>query len=163
MFSRYRTDPFSLCYLGFFNAQTEFYCSRHAFNGSFSIHFFIGRVNDEDPGEFMGRPNEVGFSGVFTTTAEAVCAKCDEQRARDFMYGDVVPITSTLVDYLDGNPISKDQIQERTIKTIPNLEPANVEPFLKEHLKWRIVDTAFKLMNSEQQIKNSGLGIKVVS
>lgn len=111
----------------------------------------------------MGRPNEVGFSGVFTTTAEAVCAKCDEQRARDFMYGDVVPITSTLVDYLDGNPISKDQIQERTIKTIPNLEPANVEPFLKEHLKWRIVDTAFKLMNSEQQIKNSGLGIKVVS
>ncbi len=111
----------------------------------------------------MVRGNEVGFSGIFTTTAEAVCANCDEQRARNFMYEDVVPITSTLVDYLEDNPISKDLIQEGTIKTIPNLEPANVEPFLKEHLKWRIVDTASNLMNSEQQIKDSGLEVKVVS
>ena len=111
LFIRYRTSISSLCYLGFFNAETDFYCSRHAFNGSLNIHFFIGRVNDEAPGEFMVRPNEVGFSGIFTTTAEAVCANCDE-RARDFMYEDVVPITSTLVDYLDDNPISKNLIQE---------------------------------------------------
>ena len=111
----------------------------------------------------MVRKNEVGFSGIFTSRAEAACANCDEQRAQDFMYEDVVPITSTLVDYLDDNPISKDLIQEGTIKTIPNLEPANVEPFLKEHFKWRIVDTASNLMNSEQQIKDSGLEVKVVS
>ncbi len=111
----------------------------------------------------MVRKNEVGFSGIFTTGTEAVCANCDEQRARDYMYEDVVPITSTLVDYLDDNPISKDLIQEGRIKTIPNLEPENVEPFLKEHLKWRIVDTASNLMDSEQQIKDSELEVKVVS
>ena len=133
------------CCVIFFYEKTNLYCFRHAFNGSFTIHFFIGRINDEDPGEFMVRPNEVGFSGIFITTAEAVCANCDKQRARDFMYEDVVPITSTLVDYLDDNPISKDLIQEGTIRTIPNFEPANMKPFLKEHLKWRIVDTASNL------------------
>ena len=97
----------------------------------------------------MVRKNEICFSGIFTSKAEAACADCDEQRARDFMYEDVVPITSTLVDYLDDNPISKDLIREGTSKNIPNLEPANVEPFLKEHLKWRIVNTASNLMNSE--------------
>ena len=68
-------------------------------------------------------------------TRQSNCANCDEQRARDFMYEDVVPITFIPVDCLDDNPISKDLIQEGTIRTIPKLEPANVEPFLKEHLK----------------------------
>ena len=143
------------CCVVFLSAETNLYCFRHAFNGSFTTRFFIGRVNDEDPGEFVVRPNGVGFPGIFTTTAEAVYANFDEQRALDFMYEDAVPITSTLVDYLDNNPISNDLIKEGTIRTIPNLEPANVEPFLKEHLKWRIVDTVSNLMNSEQQIKDS--------
>ena len=110
----------------------------------------------------MTRRNEVGFSGVFTSNVAAECANCDAQRAADIMYEDVIPITSTLVDYLDANPKSDGLIRAGDLKTIPNLEPESVVPFLKEHLRWRVVDPESNLIDGVQQIKDSGLEVKVV-
>ena len=111
----------------------------------------------------MVRKNEVGFSGIFTSRNDAECANCEQQRDAGLMYEDVVPITSTLVDYLDANPKSKDLIQEGEIKTIRDLEPDQVRPFLKEHLQWRIVDLHSNLIDDEQRIRDSGLEVKVMS
>ena len=97
----------------------------------------------------MVRKNEVGFSGIFTSRNDAECANCQQQRDVGFIYEDVVPITSTLVDYLDANPKSKDLIQEGEKKPIRDLEPDEVRPFLKEHLKWRIVDLDSNLIDDE--------------
>ena len=110
----------------------------------------------------MTRRNEVGFSGVFTSNVAAECANCDAQRAADIMYEDVIPITSTLVDYLKGNLKSDGLIRAGDLKTIPDLKPESVVPFLKEHLQWRVVDPESNLIDGVQQIKDSGLEVKVV-
>ena len=111
----------------------------------------------------MVRKNEVGFSGIFASPLEAECANCNEQRASNFMYEDVVPVTSTLVDYLQANPKSSDLIRVGEIKTIEDLGPESVVPFLKEHLQWRIADTSANLISDEHRIKDSELEIKVIS
>lgn len=111
----------------------------------------------------MVRKNEVGFSGIFASPLEAECANCDEQRASNFMYEDVVPITSTLVDYLQANPKSRDLIRVGEIKTIADLGPESVVPFLREHLQWRITDTSANLIRDEDWINDSELEIKVIS
>lgn len=144
-------------------AKTDSHASRYAFNESFNIHFFIGRVNDQDPSEFMVRKNEVGFSGIFASPLEAGCANCDQQRASNFIYEDVVPITSTLIDYLQANPKSKGLIREGEIKTIESLGHESVVPFLREHLQWRIADTSANLISDEHRIKDPELEVKVTS
>ena len=111
----------------------------------------------------MTRKNEVGFAGIFTSSNDAECANCEQQRVADIMYEDVVPITFTLVDYLEKNLKSKDLITEGEKKTISDLEPDQVRPFLKEHLKWRIVDLESNLIDNEQRIRDSGLEVKVIS
>ena len=111
----------------------------------------------------MTRKNEVGFVGIFTSSNDAGCANCEQQRDAGIMYEDVVPITSTLVDYLEANPKSKNLIPEGEKKTIRDLEPDQVKPFLREHLKWRIVDLDSNLINDEQRITDSGLEVRVIS
>ena len=71
----------------------------------------------------MARKNEVGFAGIFTSSDDAGCANCEQQRDAGIMYEDVVPITSTLVDYLEANPKSKDFIQGGERKAIRDMEP----------------------------------------
>jgi hypothetical protein len=78
------------------------------------------------------------------------------------MYVDVIPITSTLFDYLEKEPKSEGLIRDGVIRKIKIMEPGEVVPFLKEHLKWRIVDPAANLIDGLQQIKDSGLEVKVV-
>ena len=110
----------------------------------------------------MTRGNEVGFSGIFTSDAAVECTNCERERASDVMYVDVIPITSTLFDYLEKEPKSEGLIRDGVIRKIKNMEPSEVVPFLKEHLKWRIVDPASNLIDGLQQIKESGLEVKVV-
>lgn len=54
------------------------------------------------------------------------------------MYTDVVPLTNILVDYLDSDPASEGLIPDGEIRTISDLSPEQVVPFLKQNLKWRI-------------------------
>lgn len=102
--------------------------------------------------------NEVGFSGVFASSARANCASCKKHREQDFMYEDVVPLTSKLMDYITSEPRSSELIRDGVKKTIDNLEPEEVVPFLKEHLQWRITDTSSNLLG---HLEDSGLEIKV--
>lgn len=124
---------------------------KFAFDGSFSIHFFIGYVKDEQPERYMTKKNEVGFSGIFASPSESACASCKENRDQDVITEDIVPLTTKLVDYLDSNPISGNLIRDGEIKTITSLEPEHVVPFLKEHLQWRMVDTVSNLLEGQEE------------
>ncbi|KAK4695524.1 hypothetical protein P7C71_g2239, partial [Lecanoromycetidae sp. Uapishka_2] len=136
---------------------------KYAFDGSFGIHAFIGSVNNDQPQHYMTESNQVGYSGIFASSSGAHCDNCNDQRALQTLYEDVIPITSTLVDYLYANPTSDGLIRDGETRTIPSLdnEPSVVR-FLKEHLQWQVVDTASNPITDEQQLRDSGLEVKVV-
>lgn len=127
---------------------------KFAFNGSFSVHAFIGPVDDEKPDLFMTKKNEAGFTGVFATPDELMggCSSCRDARDADVIYEDVIPLTTILYDYLDARPGNDDFIPASAQhRTIPNLEVVNVVPFLEENLNWRIIDLASNLISGQEQ------------
>lgn len=111
----------------------------------------------------MTKKNEAGFTGVFANDAENIehCANCASQRDEDIMVNDVVPLTTIMYDYLDAKDGSESLIRDGEMKTIPNLTPESVEPFLKEHLQWRIIDLGTNLLSGQEQ--QAGLEITVSS
>ena len=125
--------------------------TRFAFNGSFNVHIFIGHVNDDKADHFVTRKNEVGFSGVFTSPQESSCASCRAHEAADVLSEDVVSLTLYLPDYLASNPVSQGLLTEGTLRTIPNLEPASVVPFLKEQIAWRVTTVDGELLVGREQ------------
>lgn len=111
----------------------------------------------------MTKDNEVGFTYVFTRGAGNVdgCSNCEEQRAADVTIEDVIPITTTLYNYLDAADGSGNLIQSGQYQTIRNLSPEVVVPFLKEQLKWRMVDMTSNLLTGQEQ--QAGLQITILS
>lgn len=102
----------------------------------------------------MTKRNEVGFTGVFASSLDSGCANCAKNQEDDIHVEDVVPLTTFLYDYLEANEGSEDLIRDGNLKTIPNLEPDVVVPFLQEHLQWRIIDLGSNLLvGQEQQAK----------
>lgn len=126
---------------------------RYAFDESFTIHLFIGRVNDEKSRGFMTRPNEVGFTGVFVTGLGDLegCSNCVQQRAEDIIVEDTIPLTTVLYDYLTENEISANLIEVGEHRTIDNLSIEQVVPFLKDNLQWRMTNLAGHLLTDYQQ------------
>lgn len=126
---------------------------KYAFNGSFSVHIFIGYVKDGQTERFATKKNEVNFFGIFASAQEtaAGCEGCKQNREDDIVIEDTIPLTNYLMDYLVSNPKSEGLIAEGTIKKINSLEPAQVVPFLKEHLQWRMIDNANNLLSGREQ------------
>lgn len=133
---------------------------RVPFNGSFDIHLFIGDIKDTQPERYITKKNEVGFSGVFASTHDAPCANCLEQREQGFICEDAIPITSSLYDYPRSNTAQGPETEMCTLETF---HPEHVVPFLKQHLRWVVTDTASKLINDDQKLIKSELEILVLS
>ena len=110
-----------------------FLSNRFAFNGSFNIHLFIGSIDDTQPERFITKKNEVGFSGIFASSANAPCANCIQQREDDMLYEDVIPITSALLAYLTTNKALEGPVD--TLRTLETFRPEHVVPFLKAHMR----------------------------
>ena len=84
----------------------------------------------------MALDNQIGFGGIFASGPGAECANCDELRAEDVRIADVVPLTTTLVNYLETNDWPNGP--PTPTRTLKSLRPQHVVPFLKEKLKCRI-------------------------
>ncbi len=125
--------------------------NRFAFDGSFSVHLFIGHVKDDQPWRYMTKKNEAGFMGVFASPWDAECPSCERNREKDIIVGNVVPLTAILCDYLDEVEGSEGLIRDADLKTIPNLNPEHVVPFLQENLQWRIIDLGANLLEGQEQ------------
>ena len=108
-------------------------------------------MKDDQPERFMTKKNEVGFQGVFTGEEDgaADCANCQSQREQDIYVTDRIPMTTILYDYLDGAEGSENLIRDGQIKTIPDLTPGSVVPFLREQLKWRMIDLGATLLEGQ--------------
>lgn len=111
----------------------------------------------------MTKKNEVGYTAVFTTSAEQAsrCANCLRQRDEDIRLSDVIPLTSILYDYLKDAPNSENLIRDASLKTIDDMTPESVVPFLKENLRWAIIDASANLIEGEEV--QAGLEVVVAS
>jgi hypothetical protein len=118
-------------------------------------------VKDDQPQRYLTKKNEAGLSHIFASAIESGCGNCTKQRDNDFIYGDVVPLTRILYDYLDAREGSESLIRDGNKKTIANLEPDEVRPFLEEHLQWRMVNTGAELIEGQEQ--HAGLEIMITS
>jgi hypothetical protein len=99
----------------------------------------------------MTKKNEAGFMGVFASPWDAECPSCERNREKDIIVGNVVPLTAILCDYLDEVEGSEGLIRDADLKTIPNLNPEHVVPFLQENLQWRIIDLGANLLEGQEQ------------
>lgn len=136
---------------------------RYAFDGSFSVHLFIGHVKDDQPERFMTKKNEVGFAGIFARGREEMegCANCAQQLADDIVVEDAIPLTTMLYDYLESNQRDVPLIQSAEYQTIRDLTPDSVVPFLGKQLQWRMIDLTARLLAGQEQ--RAGLEITISS
>ena len=74
-----------------------------------------------------------GLSHVFTAPTEA-CDNCAGQAEDHLIVTDTSPITAMLSDYVAKQP-----------EKLASLEPRDVVPFLKENLRWRVLDVSYLL------------------
>ena len=109
---------------------------RFAFNGSFTINAFLGKVDDAASEAYGLLDNHIGFSGVFVSSESAHCENCNEQRKADTLYADAIPLTTMLVGCLKSNDWAGGPPDY--LKSLDSLEPKDVVPFLTEKLNWRI-------------------------
>jgi hypothetical protein len=127
--------------------------ARYAFDGSFNVHLFVGHVKDNQPERYITKKNEAGFTGVFCSPQNNLsgCSNCVQQRQEDIVIQDTIPLTAFLYSFLTASDRSDTLIPQAQKKTIDNLTPEEVVPFLKENLQWRMTDLATNLLHGEQQ------------
>lgn len=96
-----------------------------AYNGPFTIYYFIGHFDDTDVSQYHRQPTLAGVTYVFTSSRD-LCDNCGHQADERQLVTDTTPVTSMLLDYVHQNLLT-------------DLTPPSVVPFLIQNLKWRIV------------------------
>jgi len=98
---------------------------KYALDSSFFIHIFLGDFNP-DPFKWSFEPNLVGTHCIFVNNPHTTrCAKCKRDQTNDLQVTGAIPLTMTLIDAVHAG-------------TLASLDPADVEPYLKSNLHWRV-------------------------
>ena len=98
---------------------------KYALDGSFFVHIFDGDFN-ADPTTWTMENNIVGSHVIFTNTPNRTrCARCIQDAERNLQVTGTIPLTRSL-----KNDIATGRLA--------SLEPADVEPYLKRNLHWRV-------------------------
>lgn len=161
----FRCDTNGKKQLSRFSGLHTYYASSFALNSGFTVYVFVGdfpadsqhwrdwgnlalaahnfanpdpsRMNSEYKGH-GDNPNRDSSPSSSNGTAKPACANCAEQAETQALVGDWVPLTPILLDYvLTGRKASV--LVPDAEATLASLEQADVIPFLKRHLHWRIL------------------------
>jgi len=98
---------------------------KYALNSSFFIHVFLGDFNP-DPFQWSFEPNLVGTHCIFVNDPHTThCKKCKQDHANDPQVTGAIPLTTALLAAIHAGSLT-------------SLEPADVEPYLKTNLHWRV-------------------------
>ena len=105
--------------------------------GSFRIYFFIGHVDDDHPTSWAEAPNLAAINLIFAAPVDdnRTCESCARQGEEGMLVSDIASITPLLTDYCEKETEIEGDI-------LRSLEPGDVVPFLKAHLKWRAADVS---------------------
>lgn len=104
---------------------TNLKVQKHALDGTFFVHVFLGDFNRENPLAWRSDPNLVGTFSVLGEIVGTGCKKCKKDREDQLQITGQVPLTLALAErYLAGQ--------------IENLTPEKVVPYLQTNLHWRV-------------------------
>lgn len=98
---------------------------KHVLDGTFTVHIFLGPVQEEQVYLWPASPHHVGTFAPLGQAGNTGCEKCQQDQRDDVHVTGQIPLTLALVErYLNGKPrdLSKD----------------HVVPYLQEHLHWRV-------------------------
>lgn len=112
---------------------------KHALNSSFLIYLFLGDVPD-DGSSWQNRENLVGSLGIFAGRSRST-------RVEHGKVTGTIPLTSALM-------------RKASDMSIPNLDPVDIEPFLRSALQLRIALVNGTVVNVDEV---DGLRISIVS
>lgn len=119
--------------------------SRFALNGPFRVHVFLGDFSPDHNG-WLSDPHHVHASTIWvrkltpaagSETTSGSCANCARQATSGDKYGDLIPLTSTLISFAQSH---EQQPPGAEGLVLDSLEPDDVVPFLKRNLHWRVTD-----------------------
>lgn len=111
---------------------TNIKVQKHALDGTFFVHVFLGEFNREDPLAWRSDPNLVGTFSILGESVGTGCKKCKKDREDQLQITGQVPLTLALAErYLAGQ--------------IENLTPEKVVPYLQTNLHWRVAAVSILL------------------
>ena len=103
---------------------------KHALDGNYSIHVFLGAVQDDEVALWSISPHHVGTFAPFGQGSDTECGKCQEDQREHLQITDQIPLTLALMErFLAG--------------MIPDIGSESVVPYLKENLHWRVVHVSY--------------------
>lgn len=124
------------------------FVGKQAFNGPFSIHFFLG--SDEsipaDPGDWPFATNHVGTMGVFAAPPMGP----EHSGHHDVDISGTVPLTSKLVEKVK-------------LGELDSLQPGDVRQYLAGNLKRRVVTADGRVIECEKMRRLRTFGVRIVS
>ncbi|KAK6532121.1 hypothetical protein TWF694_003283 [Orbilia ellipsospora] len=125
----------------YYEWRIELTTDRTALNGTFYIHFFLGKPS-RDSTKWLTQPEHVGDFVVFTHSMQA--DPTVDPSLIDTTISGNVPLTDAMTQHFGAN--------------LTSLLPADAQPFLIRNLRWRVTD-ASGVVHSVRSVK--GLTVSV--
>ena len=111
------------------NIQAE----KHALNGAYTVHFFLGPPQEENTALWPSAPHHVGTFAPLGQPSNTGCGKCQADQRDHTQVTGQIPLTIALMErYLAG--------------IIDDLSEQSVVPYLTENLHWRVVQVNAPLL-----------------
>ncbi|KAI9888218.1 MAG: hypothetical protein M1814_000958 [Vezdaea aestivalis] len=117
---------------------------KYAYNGSFNVHIFAGNFDRDNTAGYTVDDNQIGFTGIFAARTGTQCTNCDIQQDAKILYDDAIPISPHLFNYLPGGTKP-----DPSLPTLASFEVEHVVPWLRENLRWRVVDTGSNIYGED--------------
>lgn len=110
---------------------------KHSLRGKYSVHFFLGDVQEDNAYLWPASPYYVGSFAPMGQDSETGCAKCKQEQSERLQVTGQIPLTLALMErYL--------------AQLIPDLSVATVVDFLTKNLHWRV-----RLVSADSKVKTT--------
>ena len=110
---------------------------KHTNNGDFDVHVFLADPQDDNPALYIFNHNHVAAFSTLGQDSETGCEKCKVDQAERLEVTGQIPLTLALVERYQAG-------------LIDGLTPEVVEPYLAQHLHWRVVTGNAQLVPRDQ-------------
>ncbi|KAL9095880.1 MAG: hypothetical protein Q9165_001877 [Trypethelium subeluteriae] len=110
---------------------------KHANNGDFVVHVFLGGPQDDNPALYVLDHNHVAAFSALGQDSETGCEKCKVDQAERLQVTGQIPLTLALVERYQAG-------------LVDGLTPEVVEPYLAQNLHWRVVTGNAQLTPRDQ-------------
>ena len=109
---------------------------RHALNGAFIVHVFLGPAQEEQAYLWPVSPNQVGTFAVLGQPQDISCVKCLQDQHDHMQVTGQIPLTLALVERYFA-------------EILPDLTEDTVVLYLTQNLHWRVAAVSHRCSRSD--------------